>query len=158
MDQPVKSTHKEMFVEITNYCMNSVNKKQLMRSIILPNSAHTFFTYPRKHSSSTALLPASFQNGCMQHGNHKKGGAKKHLKDTKLKSPQNKEVKCCIKEFILEKTVLHHSLSSNPKLNVQRHLSIVSYAVKTELLQKLYTQIQSSLEISPNEHTELLKK
>lgn len=71
MDQPAKSTHKEMFLEITNYYMTSVNNKQLMRLIILQNSTHAFFTYPRKHSSSNGLcLLASRTDARKKHGDH----------------------------------------------------------------------------------------
>lgn len=124
MDQPVKSTHKEMFLEITNYCMNSVNKKQLMRLIILQNSVCTYFTYPRKHSSSNGPhLLVSRMDACKKHGKHKRGIVKKHLTDTKLKRSQKKELNHCTKVFTFERTVLHHSLSCNPKLNVDKDIS-----------------------------------
>lgn len=110
-----------------------------MRLIILQNSAHKFFTFPRKHSSFNGLcLLASKIDAFKKREDHKREGVKKHLKDTKLKRPQNKEQKRCIKEFTLEKPALHHSLSCNFNLNVQRHLSIASYAVKTVFFQKLY--------------------
>lgn len=68
-----------MFLEITNYCMNSVNQTQLEVDNTAKLHTHFFYLSQETSSSNALCLLASRMDTCKKHRNAKKGRAKKRL-------------------------------------------------------------------------------